>query len=145
MHWGIPRDLRRCRSAGANVVYRANVAAAETQARAFSKHGLVGWVSESERECEICGHGRRGRREIAGFGKRIIGIAKWLTGVQNRIAGNAAIPVIVHGSETMLGAPADIFPDSIFGFNQVSKALTDEGEGRERGDVGNGSSFEDLD
>lgn len=51
----------------------------------------------------------------------------------------------MHGSETMLEAQADRFPDSVFGFNKVSKALTDEGEARERSNISNGNSFEDLD
>lgn len=145
MHGGIPRDLRRCRCTGANVVYRADVAAAKTQPRAFLKHGFVCWVSEGERECERCGHSHRGKREVVGFRKGIIGIGMRLIGVQNRGAGNGAVPVIVHGSETVLEAQADFFPDPIFSFYQVSKTLTDEGEARERSDVSEGNSFEDLD
>lgn len=145
MYWGVPRDLRWCRCAGADVVYRANVAATETQARAFLEHDFVSWVSGSERECERYGHGRKGRREFVGFGKRIIGFGKTLIEVQNRVAGNGAVPIVVHSSEPMLEAQADIFPDPIFGFNQVSKRLTDEGETRERSDVSNGNSFENLD
>lgn len=51
----------------------------------------------------------------------------------------------MHGSETMLEAQADLFPDPIFGFSEISKALTDEGKARERSDVNEGNSFEDLD
>lgn len=131
MHRGVPRDLRRCRCARANIIYRADIATAETQARALLKHDFVSWVSEGERECERCEHGRRGRRELVGFGKRIIGIVKMLIRAQNRIAGNGATPIIMHGSETVLEAHADIFPDPIFGFYQVGKASTDEGKARE--------------
>lgn len=81
MHGSIPRDLGGCRCPGPNVIYCANVAAAETQARAVLKHDFVRWVSGVEREFESRRHSGGGKIEVVGFGKKIIDIGKRLIGV----------------------------------------------------------------